>query len=144
VRVLGFILLLVAVMGPSRLSAGEPDARLSALFEEDWSFRLAEDPLFATSAGEHRYDALLPQMTRADLERRAAHDRAILERWKGIDRAALSPSDRVNAEMFGREVSDRIARYEFGATAGSTPTLLSCRTACPSEPRRTTRITSPG
>jgi uncharacterized protein (DUF885 family) len=115
VRVLGFILLLVAVMGPSRLSAGEPDARLSALFEEDWSFRLAEDPLFATSAGEHRYDALLPQMTRADLERRAAHDRAILERWKGIDRAALSPSDRVNAEMFGREVSDRIARYEFGA-----------------------------
>jgi uncharacterized protein (DUF885 family) len=85
------------------------------LFDEDWAFRLDHNPLFATSAGVHRYDGRLPSMTHADLERRAAHARSALERLKSIDRSALSPSDKVSADMLARELSDGLADFEFGA-----------------------------
>jgi uncharacterized protein (DUF885 family) len=115
VRVLGLALIVFALAVSSRLRAESPSERLQALFEEEWAYRLAENPLFATSAGDHRYDDRLPSMTHADLARRAAYDRALVEKLKGIDRAALSASERVSAEMFARELSDAVADFEFGA-----------------------------
>lgn len=110
IQVLAVLLLVTA---PSR--AAEPDPKLRALFDEAWEFRLAEDPLFATTAGDHRYDARLPSMTRENLSRRAAFARDMLARLKEIDRASLSPEDRVSYDMFARELSDGLAEHEFGA-----------------------------
>ena len=114
-RILVPALFLIASLAPAFAAAEGEDRRLQALFDEAWAFRLAEDPLFATSAGDHRYDDRLPSMTHADLERRAAYARSALERLKAIDRAALSPSDRVSADMFARELQDSLADFEFGA-----------------------------
>jgi uncharacterized protein (DUF885 family) len=108
-------LIVFALAVSSRLRAESPSAQLQELFDEDWAFRLAENPLFATSAGDHRYDDRLPSMTHADLARRAAHDGASLVKLKGVDRSALSASERVSAEMFARELSDAVADFEFGA-----------------------------
>jgi uncharacterized protein (DUF885 family) len=115
VRILGLGLVLLALVMPSRLSAEGESVKLQALFDEEWAFRLAENPLFATSAGDHRYDDRLPSMARAELARRADHDRASLGTLKAIDRAGLSASERVSADMLARELSDAIADFEFGA-----------------------------
>ncbi len=112
-RVLTVFLIALAV-APS-LHAQGPSAPLLALFDEEWQFRLKENPLFATYAGDHRYDALLPSMTPEDLARRAAHDRDTLAKLKAIDRGPLSASERVSADMLARELSDSISDYEFGA-----------------------------
>jgi uncharacterized protein (DUF885 family) len=90
-------------------------AALQALFDEEWQFRLKENPLFATDVGDHRYDALLPSMTPEDLSRRAAHDRDTLAKLKAIDRGALSPSERVSVDIMARELADSLSDYEFGA-----------------------------
>ena len=37
------------------------------------------------------------------------------EKLNGIDRSALTPSERVSAEMLARELSDAVAAYGFGA-----------------------------
>ncbi len=113
-RVLALLLIGLA-LAPSALRAQAGDAALQSLFEEEWQFRLKENPLLATDAGDHRYDALLPSMTPADLARRNAHDRATLASLKAIDRGGLSESDRVSAAMLERELSDAIADYDFGA-----------------------------
>jgi uncharacterized protein (DUF885 family) len=115
VRALVPALLALALVSPSLLAADGENPRLQALFDEAWALRLAEDPLFATSAGDHRYDDKLPSLTHADLERRAAYARSALARLKAIDRADLSASDRVNADMFALELSDSVAAFEFGA-----------------------------
>jgi len=110
------VLIVFALAVPSRLRAQQsPSEQLHALFDEEWAFRLAEDPLFATSAGEHRYDDRLPSMTPADLSRRAAHRREALRKLEAIDRTALPASERVSAEMLGRQLRDAIADYDFGA-----------------------------
>ena len=69
-------------------TSGAP-AAFHALLGEDWEARLREDPLLATSTGDHRYDDRLPSVAPADLERAAQRQRATLARLGDIARASL-------------------------------------------------------
>ncbi len=88
-------------------------ARLHDLFDREWELRLKEDPLFATSVGRHEHNDRLPAITLADLERRVEASRAFLAELGRIDRAKLSPEDQVNADIFRRQLEDRIAGFEL-------------------------------
>jgi len=113
---LSLLLVLAAPLGPRPAAAASTPARtLRALLDEAWQFELREDPLLATSAGDHRYDDRLPSMTHADLDRRAASRRAALARLHAIGHARLSASDRVNYDMFERDLQDALADHDFGA-----------------------------
>src|SRR2546428_6513190 len=72
------------------------DAELDGLSKEvvDWYIRW--NPSFATHAGIHEYDHLMPRATyEAELEERS-HVKAFLHRLAGIDRKTPSPSRRVD------------------------------------------------
>src|SRR6266571_3580436 len=72
------------------------DAGLDGLSKEvvDWYIRW--NPSFATHAGIHEYDHLMPRATyEAELEERS-HVKGYLRRLEGIDRKTLSPSKRVD------------------------------------------------
>jgi uncharacterized protein (DUF885 family) len=98
------------------LAAGSgPSAALDALLKEEWEFRLRENPLEASGYGDHRYDALMPSVAQADLDRQAKAQQAFLERASKIDRSALSPAERINYDMWRRELEDDLLRYRFGA-----------------------------
>lgn len=86
---------------------------LEALFEETWSFRVQEDPLLATSVGEHRYGDRLPRVSIEEQRRRADYYRAVSMRLDAIDRDALSAIDRVNYDMFRRQLADDVRDSEF-------------------------------
>jgi uncharacterized protein (DUF885 family) len=66
---------------------------------------MLENPLLATSTGDHRFDDRLPSMTLADIERRAVAMRGMLQRLKQIDPSTLSSDDRVSYEMLERELA---------------------------------------
>jgi len=87
--------------------------RLHALFEETWAFRLQEDPLRATSVGEHAYDDRLPRVSVEDQRRRAEYYRDVLVQLDVIDRDALDVSDRINYDMFRRQLADDLQEFEF-------------------------------
>lgn len=91
----------------------DPSARLHALFEEAWDYRLQENPLFATSAGVDEYNDQLPSVTVEDQKRRAKQWRSFLDRLETIDRTQLSRSDRINYDVFERELENRIADVEY-------------------------------
>jgi uncharacterized protein (DUF885 family) len=110
----GLALLLLCAPVPS-LRAAEPDPALQALIQEAWEFRLREEPLFATSAGDHRYDDRLPSAAPADLERQAAFHRDLLARLGRLDRSRLSAADRVNYDILVRSLRNEVAEHEFGA-----------------------------
>jgi uncharacterized protein (DUF885 family) len=100
----------------TRTSDGSPQparsgasARLADLLEREWAHRLAEDPLFATSVGEHDGNDRLPQVGAADWERRAAADRAFLDELAAIDRDALDRGERTSAALLERQLADRVA-----------------------------------
>jgi uncharacterized protein (DUF885 family) len=97
------------------LRAAEPAAseQFANLLDEAWEFRLREQPLFATTTGDHRYDDKLPSVSLADETRRNAAERDFLARLKAIDRAALSTADQLNYDIFGRNLRDSVQEHEF-------------------------------
>ncbi len=92
---------------------GRASAELEQLFDDQWEFRLKQDPLFATSVGDRRYNDKLPSVSEGDYERRLAKNRSFLERVKSIDREALTPQEGVSAAIFERLISDQILEYTF-------------------------------
>ncbi len=74
---------------------------------------MKDDPLFATSAGNHDYDALLPQVTKQDYEKRADHWRKTLEQLKTVDRSALTTSEQVSYDLFQQELQDNVSEFGF-------------------------------
>jgi uncharacterized protein (DUF885 family) len=102
-----------APVSPQATASPEATAALHALFAEEWQYALREDPLFATSVGDNRYNDRLPSLAAADLARRDQHARAALERLRTIDRARLAEPDRVSYDLFERETADAIAQYRL-------------------------------
>ncbi len=88
-------------------------AALHALFADEWEFRLREDPLFATSTGDHRFDDRLPGASAADWQRRLERSRDFRERFRAIERDGLTTSDQLNYNIFARVLDNTIAEIEF-------------------------------
>jgi len=88
--------------------------KLHALFDRAWEMQLENRPLFATSAGRHEYNHLLPSVTPKDLERMHTEAKAALAELQGIDRSKLPPAEVVNYDMFRQFVEDDVAGYELG------------------------------
>jgi len=100
------ILLAAAVSAP---------AEFDRLVDEEWQARLREEPLLATSVGDHRYDDRLPSVAPAELQRAADRRRTTLQRLQAIDRAGLDVPDRISYDMLARELKDDQADHEFGS-----------------------------
>lgn len=114
-KLLAFGLVFILVL--SRSAAGEDAAseQLQKLFDEAWQFDLREDPLFATQAGDHRYDDRLPRVSEADWTRRLEKEREFVEKLGQIDARRLNARERTSYEIFSRLRRDQIAEYEFRA-----------------------------
>jgi len=93
--------------------AASPAESLQQLMAEEWEFELREDPLFATQAGDHRYDDRLPSVTVADEVRREAANKEFLARLQAIDRTQLGATDRLDYDLLQRTLRDRIGEYDF-------------------------------
>ena len=96
------------------LAAVTSTAAFHALVDEEWEARLSEEPLLATSVGDHRYDDRLPSVAPADLQRAADRRRTTRQRLQAIDRAGLDVPDRISYDMLARELQDDVADHEFG------------------------------
>ena len=107
-----FYALLLSLAGCSSDGAG-PAGELHRLFEEEWEFRLREDPLFATFAGVHDFNDRLTDVSRTAHQRRAAYLEKLLERLIRIDRDRLSRQDRISYDVFRLQLENRIADFHY-------------------------------
>lgn len=108
-------LLVAATAIIASCTPSDPATAFDTLLADEWAFRLAEDPLLATSAGVNEYNDQLPSMTPEDLARRASAKRGFVARLSEIDRGALDDQDRISYDMFRRTLEDEVAEFEFGA-----------------------------
>jgi uncharacterized protein (DUF885 family) len=108
-------LLLLTTPAAARGAAPSASEQLNSLFKESWELALVEDPLFATHAGDNRYNDRLPRETLADQARRIASERKTLARLEAIPRDQLSRAEQVSYDLLRRNKRDAIAEYEFKA-----------------------------
>jgi uncharacterized protein (DUF885 family) len=111
---LAALLLVLAVAVPrARAEDAQAKARFDALLQDAWENEKRENPQLATATGDHRYDDRLESVATADLERRAAANRAFLERLHAIDVQLLAAQNRISYAMFERDLNDDLARFQF-------------------------------
>ncbi|MFN0061039.1 MAG: DUF885 domain-containing protein [Myxococcaceae bacterium] len=90
------------------------DDAFQALLDADWEANLSENPLFATSVGDKRFNAKLEDSSWEGIERRKARERALLAHVQRIDPQALSSeAQRLNYTLFRRDVEERVEGQTF-------------------------------
>jgi len=89
------------------------DERFTALSNEIWEYGLREDPLWATSTGDHRYNDQLPQVSLADSTRRHEARRQFVSQLEAVDRSQHSPAEQVNYDILRRQLKVDLAEFDF-------------------------------
>jgi uncharacterized protein (DUF885 family) len=105
--------LFAAICSLTVLSAQETDEarQLDALFEEEWEWSMREYPTWASHLGDLRYNTRWEDKSLAAYRRRHEHRQEVLARINAIDPEKLSPHDRINRELFLREIVQDIEAY---------------------------------
>ncbi|MCA1643756.1 MAG: DUF885 domain-containing protein, partial [Acidobacteria bacterium] len=110
-------LFIFVASAPARAQAGaqpnEAAKALHALFEEEWEYAMRENPTWASSLGDRRYNDRWSDVTLAAVERRHKHGVETLERLKSIDRARLTPADQLNYDLFRKDYETGVERHKF-------------------------------
>jgi uncharacterized protein (DUF885 family) len=112
--------LLLAVLFLFSAAARAQDAPTNAaakslheLFESEWEYSMREYPTFASSLGDRRYNDRWTDLSLAAHERRYKHQIEVLERLKAIDRAALTPADQLNYDLFEKDLREGAEGYKY-------------------------------
>jgi uncharacterized protein (DUF885 family) len=89
------------------------EQELRNLIQDEWEYRLREDPIFATYAGDHRFGDRLPSLKETDIAHREEALRGFVQRLEAINPADLNRTDRLNYDFFERELRIQLAGLEF-------------------------------
>jgi uncharacterized protein (DUF885 family) len=90
--------------------AGVQDRALAALLGEHWDWTLHQAPVWATTLGDHRFDAELGHVShQAVLEARAAR-RKFLARARALPREQMSRADSITLDLFIGELDAEVER----------------------------------
>ncbi len=90
-------------------------SNLAEILKNDWDFQIKENPLFATSAGVHDYNHLLPSVASEDQQRRNLYNQALLGEINAIDIETLEKNEWVNYQLFKYQLENRLANFKFKA-----------------------------
>ncbi|MCZ6687283.1 MAG: DUF885 domain-containing protein, partial [Gammaproteobacteria bacterium] len=97
---------------PGRVEA-DATSDLHQLFAESWERTLRENPTFASSLGDLRYNRRWPDRSLGAIAISHVEDRRELARLMRIDRSALADTDQINYELFMRQKQDQVKAYRF-------------------------------
>jgi len=89
--------------------------QLAEIISEEWESRLRYDPVFATYTGDHRFNDRLQGVTEDDYERWLDHLLGLCRRLNAIDRAALTTTEQLNADILTRLLGNEARDLEFRA-----------------------------
>jgi uncharacterized protein (DUF885 family) len=106
------ILLLLVSLNASAQTASE-GAKLHKIFDDEWEWGLREFPERATFVGDRRYDALLTDRSPEAFAKRREHNKDVLARITGIDRAKLSADDQLNCDLALLQAQNRVDSDRF-------------------------------
>lgn len=112
--VLTFAALSVSVFAQTARSLdNEATRQLYAFFEERWEQGLKESPTFASFLGDKRYNDRWGDNSIAAIERRHREDIEAMNRLKAIDRSKLSESDKLNYDLYLKDLEGDIEGFKY-------------------------------
>ncbi len=108
-----FALSFTAVFAQNKSDDSEATKQLYALFDSEWQQNLKDNPTFASTLGDKRYNDKWGDNSIAAFERRHKEDIATLAEINKIDRKQLSISDQLNYDLFKKDYEQNIESFKF-------------------------------
>ena len=87
--------------------------KLHNLFNDFWEWGLQEFPTRATYLGDYRYNDQLTDMSLASIQRRHKKNETILRKLEKMNREQLDPSDKLNYDLFHKNITRNLAAHPF-------------------------------
>jgi len=84
------------------------------LLDDHWQWSLRENPVLATTLGDHRYDRQLGDLSVGAMDRRARESVMFLAQANALDTTRLSPSERVTLAILRRDLAETVEGSRFG------------------------------
>jgi uncharacterized protein (DUF885 family) len=109
--VLLFLLCAGAFAQDSR--ANKTAKTLHDLFAAEWDYQMEQRPTWASSLGDRRWNDRWSDSSLDAIYQRHNHDIATLTKLTKIDRAALSPSDQLNYDLFKKDYENDIEDFQY-------------------------------
>jgi prolyl oligopeptidase len=103
--------LLLLLAGGGALADGETDFR--RLMDDAWEWQLRENPVFASRLGDRRYNDKWTDFGIDAIERRQQERRELLARLLAIDSSRLDETNRLNYDLFRRDLQNDIDGDRF-------------------------------
>src|SRR5687768_195044 len=110
------LLAIVAFTAPAQPKATFSDQsstkELFALFDSEWERTLKNSPTFASYLGDKRYNDRWDDVSLANLKQNDELNKQALARLKKIDRSKLSTADRLNYDLFQKDLETAIELFQ--------------------------------
>ncbi|HEX8247934.1 MAG TPA: DUF885 domain-containing protein [Pyrinomonadaceae bacterium] len=109
-----FALLLIAFFCLSVYAQNQTNAaqKLYALFDGEWQWTMENAPTFASYLGDKRYNARWSDLSIASINKRNEHRAEVLAKLKQINRSELSDKDKLNYDLFRKDLEAELERFE--------------------------------
>ena len=95
--------------------AAQARSALQRLFDTEWDFMMAQDPLWASILGDYRFNGRWKDLSPQARKARMLHYEDTLKRLKDIDRSRLAQADQLNYDLFKREIEMLLEQAVLGA-----------------------------
>lgn len=88
---------------------------LHALFKAEWDYAMTQDPLWASILGDYRFNGKWRDLSAGTRQARARHYQDALKRLRAIDRRLLDAADKLNYDLYERELALMVEYNALGA-----------------------------
>ena len=82
------------------MAADGPNEQARALFNADWQWRMQQQPEYATSLGDYRFDNTLSDTSPAAVRTALARQRKVLEQARQLERDRLTAPNQLSLDLF--------------------------------------------
>ena len=86
---------------------------LHELFASEWDYQMEQHPTWASSLGDRRWNDRWGDRSLNAIYKRHSHNIGVLSKLKTMDREELSPSDRLNYDLFLKDYQDEVAGHQY-------------------------------
>ncbi|HEX8772786.1 MAG TPA: DUF885 domain-containing protein [Pyrinomonadaceae bacterium] len=108
-----FSLAALTVRAQTSANANESTRALHALFDAEWDYTMEQNPTFASTLGDRRWNDRWDDDSLEAILKRQAHTTETLARINKIDRAQLSTADQLNYDLFKKDLEMDVEGYKF-------------------------------
>jgi len=102
-----------ASLEAQEIRVNEATKALHDLFASEWDYWMEQHPTWASSLGDRRWNDRWEDRTIEAIEKRQAHNIAVLAKLRAMDRTMFSSFDRLNYDLFLRDYEEEVEGHQY-------------------------------